>query len=566
MIAHRSPISGIAAYQDKYVLTAGYDNQIILWDAKSQEPISRAMHDHLANHCTFSPDGSYALTSSSDYTARLWNVPDLRLITIFAGHEDDVEMSVFHPNKPLIATASRDHRVRVYSLAGALSHTFVGHTADVISVEWVGATDELISSSDDGTVKRWSLYSRAMVSDLNLDGVETDTIVVLSDGRVLAGNDNGEIVVIDQNERCVIKAHDAGVKRLILDSCRGLLVSLSYDRTMRLWKIIDRIPEPMASSNLPAEVWPRSCAFQGDDYIVFSTFQSTYRRYDWRQSHWDNSVIAPTHGVNSVLPSNGRVWTVGDSGIIHVDKKVVARTGSLCNFLIKSGEFVLTGGQLGKIFDASTGREIYQHHSPINCAASFVRDAITHVVIGAYTGEGIVLRVDGNSVTYIKDLPLHQNAVKGIAFSDDLLFSVSADRSASWWCFSTGKRIAMIKDAHGKIANGCVGLGGGYFASVSRDLKLRIWSPDQGVNIVESPHSHSIKCVSASYDGRFIATGSYDGRIAIYNRDGRGGWCFNRRVTASGISSISYDADVDVFLASSYDGGIYRASVNDPSA
>ncbi|MDR0217536.1 MAG: hypothetical protein LBI71_01410 [Enterobacteriaceae bacterium] len=75
MITHHAPINGISAYRDKYVLTAGYDNQVILWDAKTQRPIACAMHDHLANQGIFSPDGNYAVTSSSDYSARLWTVP-----------------------------------------------------------------------------------------------------------------------------------------------------------------------------------------------------------------------------------------------------------------------------------------------------------------------------------------------------------------------------------------------------------------------------------------------------------------------------------------------------------
>ena len=35
MIEHRSPISGIDATGGRYVATAGYDNQLILWDASA---------------------------------------------------------------------------------------------------------------------------------------------------------------------------------------------------------------------------------------------------------------------------------------------------------------------------------------------------------------------------------------------------------------------------------------------------------------------------------------------------------------------------------------------------
>jgi WD40 repeat protein len=82
MIEHTSPVSGIAAYEDKYVATAGYDNQVILWDQSTGSPINRVLHDHLANQCAFNPDGSLLVTSSSDYTARVWSVPELRLVAV----------------------------------------------------------------------------------------------------------------------------------------------------------------------------------------------------------------------------------------------------------------------------------------------------------------------------------------------------------------------------------------------------------------------------------------------------------------------------------------------------
>lgn len=80
MIKHTSPISGIDAH-GSLVVTAGYDNRVILWNASTRTAITEARHDHLANQCRFSTSGNIVVTSSSDYSARLWSVPDLRLIT-----------------------------------------------------------------------------------------------------------------------------------------------------------------------------------------------------------------------------------------------------------------------------------------------------------------------------------------------------------------------------------------------------------------------------------------------------------------------------------------------------
>ncbi|MEH6376124.1 WD40 repeat domain-containing protein [Streptomyces sp. KLMMK] len=565
MIQHRGPISGIAAWQDAYVATAGYDNQVICWDQRTGTAIARSFHDHLANQCSFSPDGRHLVTSSSDYTARLWTVPDLRLVAVLADQEDDVEMSVFHPSKELIATASRDHRVRVYDFTGKLVARFTGHTADVISVEWARDSDELISSSDDGTIKRWSLETGGLIADLDMDGIETDTIAISSGGTIFAGNDEGQIIVVGPTERTVLPAHEAGIKRLVLDDARNLLVSLSYDRTMQLWDVASGVPERRDTTALPDDVWPRSCAFAGGSRLVFATFGAGYRGYDYEGRAWDAAEVPPTQGVNAVLPTASGTLTIGDAGIVHRgdtgvvhhEGEVVARTGSLCNFLTPLGGLVLSGGQLGKVFDALTGRELHQHRSPLNCGAAFERDGASYAVVGAYTGEGLLLRLTGaGEAEHVEDLPLHTNAVKGVAVSGDLIFSVAADASATWYRISDLTKVATIEDAHDRIANGCAGLGDGWFASVSRDLKLRIWDPQQRAQVLDTPHTHSIKCVAASGDGRVVASGAYNGRIALYDRTA-GEWTTVVRPTTAGISSLTWDAERKAFAASSYDGQVY---------
>lgn len=562
MIEHFSPISGVSA-NTQFIATAGYDNQVILWDALSKTSLARGLHDHLANSCAFSPCGKFLASTSSDYTARLWSVPEMKLLAVLKDHEDDVEMLAFHPTRHLIATASRDHQLRVFDFEGRLLKIFEGHRADVISVEWDREGKKLFSSSDDGTVKSWDFELGKMISEVDLQGVETDTLAISSDGSIYAGNDEGEIIQILVDSMKRLKAHEAGIKRLKYHSQKNVLVSLSYDRSLKIWSKNEGSLSLLTQTQMPAAIWPRSVAFCGEQELVLGTFGTSYAVFNYATGIWDLSKVKDTPGLNAVAVSEGGdVFSIGDSGVLRRNGQTQQALGSLCNFLKPFGNVLLTGGQQGKIFDALTGSLIYQHRSPLNCADTFVKEGKKMAVIGSYTGEAIVLEETGTGeVVFHSLIPMFENAIKGIACSQSLLFAVCATGKTCTYSISEFKEVPVFQISHEKIANGCASIGDERFVSVSRDLKLRVWDTKTGkVRIYETLHQHSLKCVSVSLDRKTVAIASYTGSVSFFDLT-KEVFFKNTRVTAAGVSSLC--ATEDGFLASSYDGEIYEVKNNE---
>ncbi|MGW6861721.1 WD40 repeat domain-containing protein [Streptomyces xanthophaeus] len=563
MIKHTSPISGIDARGD-LVVTAGYDNRIILWNALTRTAITEARHDHLANQCRFSSSGRIVVTSSSDYSARLWSVPDLRLISVLTDQKDDVEMTVVSPDETRVATASRDHIARIYDLDGRLIHRLEGHEEDVLSVEWVRGGAELVTTSDDGTVRRWDAAGGALLSTIDLGDVETDTVAVLGVDSFALGNDEGELILIDPSGTRRHRVHDAGIKRIAYDAEAGLLLSSSYDRTVRLWRL-ERGAEPvhLLTSQVPADVWLRSCAKLDDTRWVFGTFGSSYAVFDRADGSWDLSSVTPTPGLNAVTDTPAGRFTVGDSGTVRRDEDVVTELGSCCNFITPVAGTVVSGGQLGALYDATTGALLHQHRSPLNCAAVHAAaDGSETLVVGTYTGEALVLRDEGSGLQLVGEHRIQDNAIKGVAVQGDVLFSVCATGAAKWHALPDLKPVADNAAAHARIANGAAGLPDGRFVSVSRDLTLRIWTAaGEQQAVVTTPHLNSIKCVAVDPHTSLIATGGYHGQVAVYD-PGAGEWVCDTRPTPAGISALAPGGAPGRFLASSYDGCVYEITVD----
>jgi len=554
-LRHRGPIAGIASHGG-WIATAGYDNRVVLWEARTRRAVARGCHDHLVNQCAFSSDGRWLVTASSDYTARLWSVPDMRLHAVLGGHADDVDMAVFSPDDRRIATCALDRCVRIFDTEGRCLHAMHGHTGNVLSLAWSPDGRKLISSSVDGSIRRWDAERGVEVQLTDL-AVRTDSVEIGPDGVVYAGDDLGRIALIADGAPRFVQAHRAGVKKVALDVASGTLVSLSYDRSIAVWRLGGPAGlEESSRSTLPAMVWARAATVLDDGRIAAGTFGSSYAVFDPRVASWDLDGIELGPAVNAILAVGDHVYTVGDAGRVEVDGGPTADMGSLCNFLVAAGGQVFTGGQLGCLFDARTGEVLYTHHSPLNCGVGFERAGIRHLAVGSYTGEILIFRLDADDRPSLVDtLEVYQNAVKSLSVSGQTLFSVCASTDIAWHALHDGSLLRRVARAHERIANACCEIGPERFASVGRDRTLRLWG-DDGTEAYPTPHPHSVKSMAVNDARTSVLTGCYGGTLARFDLTSRQ-WTEVQRPTDSGISSIAWDRRQGCFLAASYDGGVY---------
>lgn len=557
MIQHRGPISGVSCSK-KFVATAGYDNQVILWDRESKTPIGRGLHDHLANRCEISADERYLVSASSDYTARLWQLPEMRLKTVFGDHTDDVEMIRFSPCQTMLATVSQDGSVRIFTLEGRLLHELKGHLGVVSACAWSADGQQIVSSGDDGTIRTWDARRGHQIHIFKLEDIQTDAIAILPNGVVFAGNDAGELIRIENGNCRTVKVHRSGIKNLTVSPNGSVVATMSYDRDLALVNAVEDL-SIIRKIRIPALIWARACVFQDENHLIFGTFGSSYASLNLIRDEWDFSEIGPTQCLNAVSAWHNSIYAVGDSGqVMQTGKSLglsyepVAEMGSLCNFLTSYQNRLVCGGHLGKVFDAETGEELLSLKSPINKAM----EVNGYLVLATYVGHLVLAKLNGNqTLDIVGEYKILGNAVKDLCADNNRIFCAGAARDIGIFDLDSMRVCAYKTDAHENIVNSCVSLGDGRFATVSRDLFLHIWNGTQLVAKIRTPHDHSVKCAQVSDDRRFVATGSYDGKLAIFDRL-NSTWPVLKKVTAAGISSLIYDDGF--FYASSYDGQIYK--------
>ena len=192
----------------------------------------------------------------------------MRLQAVLPGHGDDVDMAVFSPDDSKIATCALDRLVRIFSMNGQCLHTMAGHTGNVLSVSWSKDGQFVISSSVDGTIRRWDANTGELVQTSNLQ-VRTDSLEIDPNGIIYAGDDLGRIAIITGERISYIQAHRAGIKKLVMNFHTKQIVTLSYDRSMAIWQISPNFTlEELSRTDYPETVWARAACILDTGHIA----------------------------------------------------------------------------------------------------------------------------------------------------------------------------------------------------------------------------------------------------------------------------------------------------------
>ncbi|GAM27875.1 hypothetical protein SAMD00019534_110510, partial [Acytostelium subglobosum LB1] len=120
------------------------------------------------------PNGeSHIVSSSWDYTLRVWNIQTGRAIHVLSGHTFRVRCTYIRGN--ILVSGSWDTTVRVWDLlTGKCIHTLIGHSFNVWGVQFEGK--RLVTAGWDRKVKVWDIETGKLL--YTLEG-HTESIICL---------------------------------------------------------------------------------------------------------------------------------------------------------------------------------------------------------------------------------------------------------------------------------------------------------------------------------------------------------------------------------------------------
>lgn len=105
----------------KYLISAGRDSQLKVWDTQADYVLRESIiaHLHTINDITFSSDGKYFFTASMDKTVKIWDAHNFQLLKVLdkdrhEAHKNSVNKLLWMNFHDLLVTCSDDRTISVW--------------------------------------------------------------------------------------------------------------------------------------------------------------------------------------------------------------------------------------------------------------------------------------------------------------------------------------------------------------------------------------------------------------------------------------------------------------------
>ncbi|MEO1621660.1 MAG: WD40 repeat domain-containing protein, partial [Cyanobacteria bacterium J06632_3] len=473
-----------------------------------------------------SSDGQWLASGGDDQTIRLWAVNDLSQQNSLAQSQ-----SLNQPAPDVVLN---------------------GHQKWVRSLQFIPNTHQLVSGSDDETVRIWDIETQTCINVLPQPSDRIRTIAISPDGELLAsGGDDCQILLWNLKTHQLLQTIPTRQSRIWSTGFQQwgnkLLLAAGGDKqTLMLWQIHTHRQQDASLEKEKEKHTRKRRKLSVRDASVYEMSEAEQETDTLEGNAHSESTGAqlPPLDAKARLIKTYRGYTNGIRAVSFLGNRRILSGGDsrdLC------------------VWDSQTGEQtasLSMHQGRIWALDVDLQNGR----IASASDDHTIRLWDVNTGQCLTTLGNHTSWVRTVAFSyrGRFLASSGDDCTIRIWNTATGFCLKVLNTGSQWIRTVSFDpTNSRYLVSGGDDQIIRCWDRKEGISThTFAMHDHRICSVAYSSDGKYIASGSDDNTVILWDV-AKQEMCDRFKPTELGIKAVAFSPDGKYLAAGSEDQMVY---------
>ncbi|MBX9680534.1 MAG: hypothetical protein K2X38_17390 [Gemmataceae bacterium] len=456
----------------------------------------------------YSPDGLRLATASKDHSVKIWDLANGHELLTYLGHKDQVRCVAFSPDGSRIASAGAEKDIRVWDPAtGKDAFVAKGQGQYVTALEFAKDGKFIVAThvGNPGGAQGLLVFYDAVKGEAKqtIDKFPATT-------RTMAFNPDGSILAVGD---------DTGGVRLY------------------------QYPKATEDSGA-VEYWSHQDPTGASQYLSISPDNNVLLR-----CNPDGAKFFKLHKPGDAFGPVAPIRTIASPGV---------ETRFVSSAFSRDGKTVFLGSTDGVIrtFDAETGNPAGTLRGHTNEVKSLTLNPAGNQLASA--GSDYMVRLwDFDLVMQARDYAGHEGSIWSTAFRNDgkRFVTASADRTLRVWEVGSPTPLHVLKGHKAPATIALFSPDGKRIVSAAGDKLVKVWDAETGAFARDlSGHGGTVTALDFAPGGAMVASGSVDKTVRLWNPE-----------TGDHLRTIDDLGSIVSSIAFSYDGKMLAVGTVDQS-